>query len=340
MNEKIKELILNFTHTESSDWTITKLHGDASYRTYYRASRKNGESFIVMEMPDGKSSVSEEITNYEGEKKELPYLNVQRYFLNSSLPAPRLIHKSKDEKLLMIEDLGDSLFFKQVNGQPIPVQDQWYLRAIDLLINIQRSASNDDNCIAFKRSFDSRLLNWEFDHFLEYGIEVRLGKKVSDEDKEKFMRMSRKISSQIENLPYCFTHRDFQSRNLIDHNNKLYIIDFQDALMGPFVYDLVSLLRDSYILLKHDQIKSLIQYYCEKTGRDINQTMRAFHLVTVQRKLKDAGRFVYIDKVKGNPNYLKNIPTSLEYVKSALSNLPEEQEFYNFLNNHIPEWNT
>ena len=112
-------------------------------------------------------------------------------------------------------------------------------------------------------------------------------------------------------------------------NGRWVLIDFQDALRGPFIYDLVALLRDSYIELPPSAVQELVQYYvdagtaagltwCAKT--DVH---RLFHLQTLQRKLKDAGRFIFIDQVKGNPDFLPYYKPSIAYVKNALTNLPD-----------------
>ncbi|MFH1653184.1 MAG: phosphotransferase [Pseudomonadota bacterium] len=338
MDSKIKNLLAEITNTTPSEWSISKLHGDASYRTFYRAECEDGESFIIMQMPDGHASISEEVTKYDGGIRELSFINLQRCLSNAHLPVPHIVHNTKDEKLLVIEDLGDEMLFGLVDGKPDQEQKKWYEMAVDLLVEVQERSKliDKEHCVAFGKRFDESLLNWEFDHFLEYGIEARGGKKLIAQEKKEFEKFSRKISAEIVKLEFGFTHRDFQSRNLMLKEGKLYMIDFQDALIGPYVYDLVSLLRDSYVKLNMSVVEALIKHYTEKSGRDFNDTLRAFHLVTVQRKLKDAGRFVYIDRVKGNPNFLKNIPTSLEYVKLALHKLGFT-DFYAFLKNFVPE---
>ena len=103
------------------------------------------------------------------------------------------------------------------------------------------------------------------------------------------------------------------------------LIDFQDALNGPVIYDLVALLRDSYIELTADQVASLLDHYItvgQRRGlpwcQDAALMRRAFYLQTVQRKLKDAGRFIFIDKVKHNPSFLDYYEPSIGYVRQAL----------------------
>ncbi len=199
-------------------------------------------------------------------------------------------------------------------------------------------ARNDESCVAFKRSFDAALYNWEFDHFLEYGIEARLGLSLSDEDRALFVRETRAIADEIQKCPRGFTHRDFQSRNLLWKNDRFYMIDFQDALMGPRVYDLVALLRDSYVELSAGTVRHFVTAYAEKRAFDPAETLRAFDLVTIQRKLKDAGRFVFIDRVKKNPKFLTYIPASLGYVRDAFERSGAHPALYEMLKKYVPEW--
>ncbi|MBI2975249.1 MAG: phosphotransferase [Deltaproteobacteria bacterium] len=317
---------------------VVKLHGDASYRAYYRAFLDNGETRIVMQMPSGKSSASEEITNFKGVHKELPFINIQRFLSSLNLPVPSIYKYDDKNRLMILEDLGDGMFAKYVKDakQPQPkadaplaqAQEKWYKKAIDLLADVQRRTSlcaEKEKCVAMQRSFDATLLNWEFDHFREYLIEARFGKPMESSDRKLFENATRKITAEIVKMPYTFTHRDFQSRNLIVRSdNSLAMIDFQDALKGPYIYDLVALLRDSYVELDWGLVEKLIEYYCchceESAGGGqvaCNDIIAHFHLVTLQRKMKDAGRFVYIDRVKKNPNFLQYIPTSLRYIKNA-----------------------
>lgn len=332
--------VSNLIGTNDKLKDVTKLHGDASYRTYYRATTASNNSFIVMQMPEGKQSVSEEITNFNGTHKELPFLNVSRFLDSKGLPVPKIIRDDLENHLLILEDLGDQLLANLVDNQPQQTQRQWYKKAIDLLLTMQQKTQLDEpeKCVAFKRSFDETLFNWEFNHFLEYGIEARTGIKLSDTDQSVFHSETHTISKEIRNYPYCFTHRDFQSRNLLVKNESLYMIDFQDALMGPCVYDLVSLLRDSYVKLPTELVMELVKYYSTQKRLDYNEIQMQFDLVTIQRKLKDAGRFVFIDRVKKNPKFLENIPTSLSYVKEAFSRVTKYSRLYGLLKKYIPEW--
>ncbi|OGQ04297.1 MAG: hypothetical protein A3F82_10520 [Deltaproteobacteria bacterium RIFCSPLOWO2_12_FULL_44_12] len=320
---------------------VTKLYGGASYRTFYRVFSQGDETFILMAMPEGKMSVSEEITNLKEKPKELSYINVQRYLKSLGLPVPEIKLFSEEDRWIILNDLGDTKLWDTVKtAQPNDIK-KWYKKALDLLVILQNKTSKDistsahqhisTSCIAYQRSFDATLFNWEFDHFLEYYFQLSaVSCQPSAEDKDIFIKETRKITQELCAMPQVFTHRDFQGSNLMVHNNQLTMTDFQDALLGPDVYDLVSLLRDSYFDVT-DYLEELLEYYGGQQGWHIKKLRRAFDLQTVQRKLKDSGRFVFIDHVKKNPDFLKFIPTSMGYVKQALARLPEYNGLYDLI---------
>ncbi len=336
MNEMIEQIVQKWNVSESVSG-ITKLYGDASYRTYFRIQLKSGKTLILMKLPEGKSSASEEITNHQGEMKELPYINISHYLEGLEIAVPKIVHYDDQNEALLLEDLGDHLLFNDLSIADDSQKEKFYRRAIDLLCDLQKKTSEKMGSVAFERSFDETLLNWEFDHFFEYGIEVRIGNPVPIDVKETFETLTRKITGEIMEAKYGFTHRDFQSRNIMVKENDLYLIDFQDALKGPRAYDLVALLRDSYIEISDDLLGNLITYYCDQCGLDSESFRFDFDRVTIQRKLKDAGRFIYIDRVKGNSSYLQYIPRSLGYVMKALER-QGGNALIDLLKPYIQEW--
>lgn len=311
---------------------IKKLFGDASYRTYHRLFLKSGETFVLMEIPKGKMSVSEEITNLKEKTVEPSFINVQRYLSSLKIPVPQIECFSLDDGWIVLEDLGDVKLLDVVASTPRPEKLRWYKKAIDLLVELQTKAKPSAKTVVYRRSFDATLFNWEFDHFWEF-----YPMKAGSKEKEIFTLTTQKITRELCKLPQGFTHRDYQSKNLMIQDGKIVIIDFQDALLGPKVYDVVCLLRDSYIDLT-PHLEELLGYYCERSKTGLKNFQREFYLQTVQRKLKDSGRFIFIDQVKKNPNFLQYTPLSLSYVAQALEKLDDYQELYKMLKKHIKEW--
>ena len=276
---------------------------------------------------------------------ELPYNNILNHLAKCNVGVPRLFHYEKEKGLLFLEDLGDMLLEERVKGSSPTGCKDYYKKAIDELIKIHTCATktDDKDCIAFGRGFDIPLLMWEFDHFIEYGIEDARGMKIPENDRKAMMDIFYSISDKLAKEPRVFTHRDYHSRNLMIHNDKIRVLDFQDALMGPCQYDLASFLRDSYIALPEDMIDELLEYYISKKeavdGIKINRKnfRELFDLMSIQRNLKAAGRFAYINSVKKKDFYLQFIPQTLGYVKRNLKKYSGLKELHKLLSKYVEE---
>ncbi|WP_373044282.1 aminoglycoside phosphotransferase family protein [Vulgatibacter sp.] len=325
-------------------WGITKLKGDASNRSYYRVTLPE-RAYVLMVMPEG--ARPEEATKGEA-PTELPFVNVHRYLHGLGVRVPTIHTWDPEAGVMVLEDLGDVTFEAGLSqgADAEGRREQLYGQAIDLLAGLRAraDANPDASCLASSRAFDFDLYRWEFDHFLEWGLEARHGVKLAGEDAARVGALGDQICRALDELPRGFTHRDYQSRNLmLLPGDELVVIDFQDALQGPRQYDLVALLRDSYVELPIEFVEKMVRRYLsrlvEEGGPRIDSQafLADFHLLTVQRKLKDAGRFVFIDRVKGNPGFLPYIPASLRYVREALARRPELADLHRILARHVPE---
>lgn len=328
--------------------TITPLAGDASNRRYYRLTAPDGrQTAILMVLADPEAfKASEEAVNAAARADdELPFLNIWRHLHGRGLRVPQLFHYDAPLGWLLLEDLGDHLLSQAVAGQSADAMRALYRQAIEELVRLQTLATTppDARCLAFGRSFDEALLMWEFDHFVEYGIEARRPDALPPAQRKALQSAFRPIAAELAAQPRCFTHRDYHSRNLLVREGKLWMIDFQDALLGPPQYDLASLLRDSYITLPGELIDQLLEDYAQlsaQAGRPVADRAafrRLFDLASVQRNLKAAGRFVYIDRVKGNPNFLPSIPRTLDNVRANCRRWPELKPLHDLLAPLVPE---
>ena len=288
---------------------------------------------ILMELaePEAFKKSEERVTRSTIPVKELPYINILNHLAQSGIAVPKLYDYHKSSGWLLLEDLGDRTMEQEISGKGRDIIQHYYEQAVDELIKIQIQGSRPGNktCIVFGRAFDVPLLMWEFDHFLEYGIPYYASRPMIPSDYKKIRAPFLKMAKELASLPRIFTHRDYHSRNLMIHHKRIWVLDFQDALMGPHVYDLASLLRDSYTVLDEKQVDSLLAYYLDRIKHPKGQKQspqafrRLFDLMSIQRNLKAAGRFVYIHKVKNNPRFLSYIPQTLRYVQSNLDRYPE-----------------
>ena len=328
--------------------SLTALAGDASNRRYFRIGLKGDgpASLILMQLaePEAFKQSEEAVSGASIQINELPFTNVLSHLTKVGVTVPLLYFYDRDAGLLYLEDFGDLSLAEACRHADLPTVERLYRKAVDGLVVLQAkgTALRDPGCIAFHRSFDVPLLVWEFEHFLEYGIEARRNKPMDEEDGRIIRAEFRKIAELLAGQPQVFVHRDYHSRNLMVDGGRLGVIDFQDALMGPASYDLASLLRDAYIRLDEELIDRLIDHFLDglaAQGQAPNPEAfrRLFDLTSIQRNLKAAGRFVYIDRVKHNPKFLADIPRVLGYVKHNLMKYPELATLRKHLTPYVPE---
>ena len=320
---------------------VERLPGGAGNRTYFRVHGLTGPSAVVMELPA--DPIKSEEASKDHAPAELPFLNVHRYLSRIGVRVPKLYLDASGEGFLVIEDLTDRTLERALEEGAD--RRKTYAAAIDQLARLRAHAESapDPTCLAWTRAFDYDLYHWEFEHFIEYGLLGR-GAKPSDEELQTLRREFARVCLELSKAPRSFTHRDYQSRNImVLPSGEQVVIDFQDALQGPRQYDLVALLRDSYVELDRELIDEMLERYVLQFAAeggerlDLSEFTSFFDLLTVQRKLKDAGRFVFIDQVKKNASFLAHIPSSLRYVRDALKRRPELRDVREILQRHLPE---
>jgi hypothetical protein len=339
------------TGRDSSVCDVLRLVGGAGNRVYWRLSERGGSarSAVVMELPP-EPGKSEEVSK-DSAPTELPFLNVARYLAGLGVRVPHVLLDESHGKppLLVIEDLTDQTLEAALSNPAAGGHEAIYSAAIRQLALLRARAERapDPACLAYTRAFDFDLYQWEFEHFIEWGMLGR-GARPSAAELTELRKVFTTVSEQLAAAPRGFTHRDYQSRNIMvvpaqGGGFEQVVIDFQDALQGPRQYDLVALLRDSYVELERPLVEKMLRLWLERFAAeggpalDAGEFIGFFDLLTVQRKLKDAGRFVFIDQVKKNPSYLPHIPSSLRYVKAALARRPELANAVEILARHVPE---
>jgi len=323
----------------SPEWE--RLPGDASNRSFYRARWGDNTSLILMVLadPDPHRQPAEEFTGPVEPVPEIPFLNVYRYLRRAGIPVPEILHHDEGRGIIYLEDLGDVLLFDLTRTAP---PSEWigpYEQAVDILLALQHEGNRnpDSDCLAFRRRFDVTLFEWEFQHFREEILSpsLRAEKDLAGE----FARISRELAEE----PLCLCHRDYHSRNLMLAPGGITVIDFQDALLALRQYDLASLLFDAYVTLDVGAVDRLLRRYLAGWARAGNPAddephfRRVFDLACVQRGLKAAGRFAYINRVKQNPKFLPFIPGIIRNVREVLARCPEFPALSGALAREVPE---
>jgi aminoglycoside/choline kinase family phosphotransferase len=311
-----------------ADPAIEEMAGGASTRRFFRVKASDGRSAVAMYVP----LPSQELSKAKETGRRWPFLEVRDLLAANAIRVPDLYAEACDDGWLLVEDLGDTLA-QHLEHSP---QDKpaLYQRAVRDLAHAQRALHVlPEQSIVRQRAFDADLLRWELDHFREWALEAR-GIALHSEQQAVFAEAIEYLATTIASWPRGFVHRDYQSRNLMvvptEHGtHQLGWIDFQDAMLGPRVYDLVALLGDSYQTFDRVFVDSRLNEFCSELDLDgeAEQALsRQFDMVTVQRKLKDAGRFVFIEHKNGNPSFLKFVEPTIAKARASLARLGDDKK--------------
>jgi len=305
---------------------IEEILGGASTRRFFRVTGKDGRSAVAMYVP----LPSQELSKTQDPSHRWPFLEVRDLLAENGIRVPAVLAESCANGWLLVEDLGDTLA-QHLTHSPED-KPALYQRAVRDLAHAQRAlASLPEHSIVRQRAFDVDLLRWEIEHFREWALDAR-GIQLDAQQRAVFADAADYLATTIASWPRGFVHRDYQSRNLMviangKGNHDLGWIDFQDAMLGPRVYDLVALLGDSYQTFERAFIDSRLSEFCSELELDATaeaELCRQFELVTVQRKLKDAGRFVFIERKNGNPGFLKFIDPTIAKARASLARLADD----------------
>ena len=307
---------------------VAALSGDASTRRYFRLSGPDGASSIVALYPESFEATA------------TSFYTVGEALLQMGLPLPKLLDHDGALGIYEQEDLGD-LTLQHVLAEASPAQKvDLYREAIDEIVLAQREAPRvPQRAICFQTAFDIEKLSWELHYFEKHFLELHRKVDLSVEDRSKLAAGFHSLAAQIASWPRVLCHRDYHSRNLMQHQGRLFWIDYQDARMGPATYDLASLLRDSYVSLDEDFVQDRAEEFRQKGAPDETREtfQQRFELMSIQRNLKALGTFGYMAIVRHNPVYLPYIPGTLAHVKRNLARHPELAALASVLRRHIEE---
>jgi len=306
---------------------VAPLSGDASTRRYYRLL-DGGRSYVLALYPE------------RFVPAELSYLNVHGLLEGYGLPVPATVDVDGERGIVLQEDLGDRTLQEVLKDAGDGERDALYREAVDEVAQLQQRATLGTQKVdCFRIAFDIEKLSWELHYFLKHFLEGHRGCDLTVEDRATLSEAFHELSHEIASWPRVLCHRDYHSRNLMLHRDRLYWIDFQDARMGPATYDLASLLRDAYVDVPEELQEDLKERFRQTAAPDEPREVfrRRFDLMCVQRNLKALGTFGYMATVKQNPVYLPYIPRNLAHARHNLSRYPELERLWRTLLRHVPE---
>lgn len=246
-----------------------------------------------------------------------PFLRVAAYLAAMDLQVPRVLETNLKQGFLLLTDLGSTQYLQALTADP-KRSDALYADAIDSLLTLQ---SEGQRFQAELPAYDSDLLRSELSLFSDWLCNAHLGIEFSADDARAWSACCDLLVSNALEQPVVFVHRDYHSRNLMLLNDRNPgILDFQDAVAGPYTYDLVSLLKDCYVAWSPEKVLAWATSFFHKRPAetaariDAATFLRHFELMGVQRQLKAAGIFARLYRRDHKPAYMLEIPRTLNYV--------------------------
>ncbi|MBI4850212.1 MAG: phosphotransferase [Acidobacteria bacterium] len=318
---------LDFEQANLGVKQIEKLTGDASTRQYFRLFCTNGSTLIA--------SIYQE----SFDQNTHPFSDVTKLFLMAKLPVPKIIAVSGRFAIMLMEDLGDTRLQDWLLRVSEEDYKNAYKEAISLIIDIQNATNLAylQNSISSRLAFDQAKLMWELDFFYQHYFHSYLQVKLSSKEETALKTELEAIAKELSARPRVLCHRDFHSRNLMLYQGKQYIIDHQDARMGPESYDIASLLRDPYVELSEEMVEALYQFFVNKklalgaSQKWVEEMKQEFELMTLQRIVKAIGTYAYQTAVVKNNVYAPYIPRAIATVEGAAKRLGRFSNLLNML---------
>ncbi|MFT7414517.1 MAG: aminoglycoside/choline kinase family phosphotransferase [Methylophagaceae bacterium] len=315
-NDKRLDEIHNWLKTifPSTDYTLQAASNDASFRRYFRVTVE-AKSWILMDAPSDQEDTR-------------PFITIGTFLYEQGINVPKIYQRDTDAGFLLLSDFGYQPYLDQLNDRSA---DSLYKAAIDSLIKIQLCPTQDIGLPVY----DHALLRQEMNLFPDWFLDKHLDIAIPEFLPTTFNYL---ISSALAQQQ-VIVHRDFHSRNLMHTiDNSPGIIDFQDAVIGPISYDLVSLLRDCYISWPEDKINHWIQYYVSTAQQQgllsdvsIAQFTQWFDWMGMQRHIKVLGIFCRLNYRDDKMNYMEDLTLTLAYVRKISAKYSEFSELTNFL---------
>jgi len=298
---------------------VLPLTGDASDRQYFRVWLRDSNSIVLALHSD------------PIEFETMPFAAVSRLLNAVPLPVPTVFHYSNPLGIIGLQDLGDITLQAHLGAATPTEHAALYRQAVSFIARLQSRGAElaSGDYLPFRIAFDVDKLTWELDFFVKHFMIAYRGISLSKAVRTGLDEEWATIAEELASEPRVLCHRDYHSRNLMLHDGSLVIIDFQDARMGPDTYDLVSLLRDSYVDLTPPQVEELAAYFlavkhsaAEMPPVDAEEFRRRFDLMSLQRNLKALGTFGYQTVIRANTVYIQYIPRTLNYIRANLARYP------------------
>jgi N-acetylmuramate 1-kinase len=299
-------------------WLSTQLRGarfslapaseDASFRRYFRASLEDGASFVAMDAPPEKENCR-------------PFVHVARLLREAGVHAPQVHAQDLAQGFLLLTDLGTRTYLQELRPGNAP---QLFGDATEALVRWQLATRAGE-----LPPYDEALLRREMQLFPDWYVAKHLGLEPNRDQAERLEQVFALLVKSALAQSKVYVHRDYMPRNLMLCNPNPGVLDFQDAVIGPISYDMVSLVRDAFLSWDDEPVLDWTVRYWQKAksaglpvDAEFGEFWRAFEWMGLQRHLKVLGIFARINYRDGKPKYLADTPRFLRYARDVAKRYP------------------
>lgn len=305
---------------------IERLAGDASVRIFSRLFFEDGSTAVEM------------ITPKTHEPDYEKYIRTQAFLNAHSVPVPAVLETDAQSLKIILEDLGSADYFSLHPSLSEEERIAYYKKFTDAAIKIaslapefKRDYTGEKEILGFER------LSWELDFFLDNYLTLYPEKRPADDNLKIFKEFFTNLAREAASFPTVLCHRDFHSKNIMVSGSGFKIIDFQDLRLGPYNYDLASLLWDSYIAPSDDIISTIEKRFfaaLPKLGIEISfdEFQKQNRITALQRNIKAIGTFAN-QASKGKTGYLQFIFPTFEKILEHLEILQIHKNISRILKN-------
>jgi len=298
-------------------FTLESASADASFRRYFRVTLGD-KTMIAMDAPPEHENCD-------------PFVHVAQ-LLAGTVHVPEIIARDAEQGFLLLSDLGNTTYLQALNSEPEKASSL-YSAATDALVRMQLTKALDD-----LPPYDDKLLRFELGLFPNWYVARHLQTTLTGAQQAVLDQTVDRIVQNNLAQPRVFVHRDYHSRNLMVTEPNPGILDFQDAVVGPITYDLVSLFKDAYIQWDEEQVLDWVIRYWEKARKaglpvnhDFGDFYRDFEWMGVQRHIKVLGIFARLCYRDGKKAYLDDMPLVMHYLRKACERYIELKPMINLL---------
>lgn len=317
-NNVINQTLERFPAYAEGDFEVSPLEKGGSDRKFYRIRTARDHSMIVVK--------------YSGEREEnRHYVDIARFLAEAGLNVPRIYFHDSSEGLIWMQDLGEVDLWASRN-EPWETRRPLYESALLEISKLHTAATRrfEGASLRLEKEFSSQLYLWEQNYFFEHCLHAHFAMDETTVRRYAALPVLHDIADHLAALPRTLVHRDFQSQNILIHQDSAWLIDFQGMRPGLPQYDVASLLYDPYVDLSASERSALLEHYkrvARRGGMQVAEDFDAvFYQCALQRLMQALGAYGFLGLRKGRSDFLSHIPAarrSLREVAAAIDGLDE-----------------